>query len=245
MSVNVNLNINVAAELVELNKRITQVNRAAFSEAQTQKQTTDSMRRAIRRGATLKSSQYTPGQASSRPTSSRIQLAQPSTLRAPFTPPKKREEAGARSSIGMYVIFANSNSAKDDSFNLSISFVGTQSFRRLSGELNFDEDGVAAAYLYTWGLSGAAENYVKQYFPSNEFMATYKQGGGFPKVAAGAQGAFFMENIRQNNNGNFGEWRLGYIRKTGDNLEDSSVSGTWGPSDGENQLITFTWPSRF
>jgi hypothetical protein len=244
MSVNVNLNINVAAELVELNKRITQVNRAAFSEVQAEKQTAASMRKAIRRGATLRSSQYAPGQAFSRPVSSKIQLAQPSTLRAPFAPPNKREEASVQSSIGMYVIFANSNAARDDSFLLSISFIGTQNFRRLSGELDFDEDGVTAAYLYTWGLSARAEAYVKQYFPSNEFMATYRQGGGVPRVSPGIEGAFFLKNIRQNNNGNFGEWRLGYVKTTSDDLEDSSVSGIWGPGDGQDETITFVWPSK-
>jgi hypothetical protein len=128
-----------------------------------------------------------------------------------------------------FLIFSNSNNAKDDNFN--VFFNGA----RLNGFLNFNADDESTTYLFLWPPQ-SEEPFVKAKAPSQwVFVNTFMQTIAAPTL--GQSVLIFLENAGQNFNGNFGQWYAGFSRL------DEVSAGTWGPPDGGSQTLQITWPS--
>lgn len=136
-------------------------------------------------------------------------------------------------SLGIpYIVISNVNSAKDDNFDIYLN--GTQ----LSGRANFSIDNEITTYLYYWDSAYASN--IRSFYSSYYFRDSYLQGGPRPNFG-GAANTIFLQNVGQNNNGNYGLIYFG-IYNPGNNL-NAAVQDTWGPDDGDSQTFSgIIWP---
>jgi hypothetical protein len=238
------IDINVASDLLSLSRRTRQASRSVLLEKQVQAETSEELKRAINNGATLRSGQYVPGQPSSAPFSSRAQTVQASTLRVPFVPARKVQEVTSPAGLNdtVFLVISNSNAARDDNFKIYIEPLQGGTRTALRGIADFTPDDEPTAYLWSW-MSSTLTVQIERYFSSDPynyiFASTYIQPGRLKRRPRADTGAIFMENIKQNNNGNFGTGHIGVgsPRQAGFTFYTFS----WLPRDGENELLTFPW----
>lgn len=158
------------------------------------------------------------------------------------SPLPKEDEIGAslggtpRAGIlGGCIAVINSNSARDDNFNIYLN--GSLLFAT-----DFSEEG-RRTYYACFGppeIDALARARIEEDYGS----VIYMQAKNIPRpdfAYPGGTGQFFFENTQANDNGNYGVITLTNFYIPSEPWDYTTAYLTYGPDDGEDQTITFTW----
>jgi hypothetical protein len=167
--------------------------------------------------------------------------------------PRRPDELPAPPRISIpYFILTNVNAAKDDNFILGLAnpeeqSSGSVNFTEIDKEINFATD-VGLTYFFLGRTSSvdrfqtrkAGRQWAEQFVPDIVGYEPVLEVSRLPfKLRPQRTYPVRLRNVKQNFNGNFGQWYAGY---TGNR---EVVTGFWSPPDGQDEILEITWPKRF